>query len=134
MELKHKKELQLPFYSLVHIAGLPGSSINSHKAGYLSPDGEFFPCSIYTHVKTLEHHFQTLMPDFFKACQDNNIQLDVYTSPFEQLFMTELGYIKISAIVDTSLAVLNSDELHYIWNYQWIYPLTEKQIEFLFPV
>ena len=53
MDLKHKKELQVPFHSLVHYAALPGSLITDHKAGYLSPDGEFLPCGIYNHVHIL---------------------------------------------------------------------------------
>ena len=75
-----------------------------------------------------------MLPEFTDACQEANITLDKYTSPYELYFMVEMGFIKISAIPDTSVSVINSEEQRYIWIYQWIYPLTEKQIDFLFPI
>lgn len=133
MELKHKAELNVPFYSLIHYTGLPGRLITDHRAGYLSPDGEFLPCGIYTHVHTLQHFFSCMLPEFTDACQKENITLDKYASPYELYFMVEMAFVKISAIPDTSISAINSEELRYIWNYQWIYPLTKQQTAFLFP-
>ena len=133
MNLKHKKELQVPFHSLVHYTALPGSLIRDHKAGYLSPDGEFLPCGIYNHVYILEHFFSCVIQDFTDACIKENITLDKYVSPYELFFMVEMEFVKVSAIPNTSVTAINSDDLRYIWNYQWIYPLTDKQIRFLFP-
>lgn len=133
MDLKHKKELQVPFHSLVHYTALPGSLITDHRAGYLSPEGEFLSCGIYNHIHTLEHFFSCVIPDFKDECRKQNIELDRHVSPYELYFMVEMGFIKISAIPDTSVTAINSDDLRYIWNYQWIYPLTDKQTEFLFP-
>ena len=75
-----------------------------------------------------------MLPEFTDACQEANITLDKYVSPYELYFMVELGFVKITAILNTSVTVINSDDLRYIWNYQWIYPLTDKQTAFLFPV
>lgn len=134
MELKHKEELLVPFHSLVHYTRLPGRLITDHKPGYLSPDGEFLPCGLYNHARILEHFFSCMLPDFTDACQNSGITLDKYASPYELYFMVEMGFVKISAIPDTSVSAINESELRYIWNYQWIYPLTKQQTEFLFPV
>ena len=133
MELKHKEELKVPFHSLVHYTGLPGRLITDRKAGYLSPDGEFLSCGIYGHVHILKHFFSCVIPEFIEACQRENITLDKYVSPYELYFMVELGFVKISAIPDTSVSAINEEDLRYIWNYQWIYPLTKQQTDFLFP-
>ena len=134
MDIKHKKELDSPFYPQLNIAPLHGHKQTSYKSGYLSPDGEFIYCCPFNHAATLKHFFRKFMPEFLEACKANNITLDKYTNPYELYFMVELGFVKISAIADTSEAALTDDDVRYKWFYQWIYPLTKKQIEFLFPV
>ena len=134
MTIQHKEELNRSFYPQLHIAPLYGHKQTSYKSGYLSPDGEFIPCCSFNHASTLKHFFWKFMPDFLEACKANNITLDKYTDPYELYFMVELGFVKISAIVDTSEATISDDDMKYLWFYQWIYPLTKKQIEFLFPV
>ena len=74
------------------------------------------------------------MPEFLEACKANNITLDKYTDPYELYFMVELGFVKIFSLVDTYEAAISDNNMKYIWFYQWIYPLSKKQIEFLFPV
>ena len=133
MDIKHKRELDSPFYPQLHITPLHGHSRTSYKSGYLSPDGEFIHCCPYNHGSTLKHFFRKIMPEFLEACKANNITLDKYTDPYELYFMVELGFVKISAIVDTSEATISNDVMKYLWFYQWLYPLTEKQQEFLFP-
>lgn len=75
-----------------------------------------------------------MIQDFIDACIKENITLDKYVSPYELYFMVEMGFVKISAVPNASVTTINSDDLRYIWNYQWIYPLTNKQTAFLFPV
>lgn len=117
MIIQHKEELNRSFYSQLHIAPLHGHEQKSYKSGYLSPDGEFIPCCSFNHASTLKHFFWKFMPDFLEACKANNITLDKYTNPYELYFMVELGFVKISAIVDTSEATISDDDIKYLWFY-----------------
>lgn len=137
-EFKHIDMLKNITYKDIHETKLSQGGIEHHQCGYISPEGKIFTCKPYTHVYMLKNlcrygDWKDEFETFEDACYDNDIELGYVVNWYETYVMIELGYVKIAAYMTPGQVGVTQETAKYNWMASWLYPLTEKQAEIIYP-
>jgi hypothetical protein len=134
----HRHMLENITYDDLHEIQLKGTSYTAHKCGYLTENGTMMSCNPYHHINLLSHLVQTSYKDLWNRFYETSDREDIdwhrdIVNVYETFFMIELGWVKIEAYIKPGQGSKTMEEFEYDWKAVRIYPLSEKQQEYLFP-
>jgi len=136
----HKHMLENITYDDLHEIPLKGTSYTAHKCGYLTENGTMLSCNPYNHIGLLNDlceyggAYNDMWESFQDTCWKEKVDNHRDIVNFrEQFFMIELGWVKIEAYIKPGQGSKTMEEFEYDWKAVRIYPLTQKQQEYLFP-
>lgn len=135
---KHLDMLKNITYKDIHEIKLSPGGINQHVCGYISPSGKIFSCKPYHHIDKLAYlcrhgKLSEKYEVFEESCYANDIELGYVVSWYETYIMIELGYVKVAAYMLPGQVDVTPETAQYSWVASWLYPLTEKQAEIIYP-